>query len=182
MQIYVTKEYNRTNAVNYAHEWALSRNPLFYNYTESGGDCTSFVSQCVLAGSCVMNFTPTFGWYYISDTERTASWTGVEFFYNFMTQNNAIGPYGTIVSPNAVQTGDVVQLGDRSGTFYHSLLITGRTNRTFLVTAHTNDVRDRALNTYNYYRVRFIHILGVRLQIDVPDDCYDNLINGIALP
>ncbi len=54
--------YNRLAAVAYAKRWAMARNPAFYDFSELGGDCTNFVSQCVYAGSLVMNFTPTFGW------------------------------------------------------------------------------------------------------------------------
>ena len=90
----ITKEYIRERAVEYASRWAFSRNPLFYDYTGIGGNCTNFVSQCVYAGSCTMNFTAIFGWYYLSDKERTASWTGVEFFYNFMTGNKGPAPSG----------------------------------------------------------------------------------------
>ena len=72
--------YDRGHANAYARRWALSRNPLFPNYTGIGGDCTNFVSQCVYAGCCVMNYTPTFGWYYLSQTDRAPAWTGVEYF------------------------------------------------------------------------------------------------------
>ena len=38
--------YNRRAAVAYAHKWAYSRNPAFYDFSEIGGDCTNFASQC----------------------------------------------------------------------------------------------------------------------------------------
>ena len=38
------KPYNRQFAYIYAAKWAFARNPLFYNFTGIGGDCTSFVS------------------------------------------------------------------------------------------------------------------------------------------
>ena len=60
------KEYNRENAVKYAEKWAYSRNPRYYNFDSIGGDCTSFVSQCVFAGSNTMNYTKNTGWYYNS--------------------------------------------------------------------------------------------------------------------
>ena len=63
--------YDREAAVLYAHQWAYGRNPLFYDYEHLGGDCTNFASQCIYAGSGVMNFTPTYGWYYI-DANRKA--------------------------------------------------------------------------------------------------------------
>ena len=75
-------EYNRALAVEYAKRWALSRNPEYYDYSNIGGDCTSFISQCVFAGSGVMNYTPDFGWYYIDANNKSPSWTGVNFFYN----------------------------------------------------------------------------------------------------
>ena len=65
-----TKPYNRARAVEYAQKWALSRNPLFADFTGRGGNCTNFISQAVLAGSCTMNYTPDFGWHYISIENR----------------------------------------------------------------------------------------------------------------
>ena len=53
-------DYDRSAAVLYAHQWAYGRNPAFYDYENVGGDCTNFASQCVFAGSGVMNFTPDF--------------------------------------------------------------------------------------------------------------------------
>ena len=76
--------YDRISAVRYAHIWAYGRNPAFYDYEKIGGDCTNFASQCALAASCVMNYTPNIGWYYPNDGDRSPSWTGVEYFYNFM--------------------------------------------------------------------------------------------------
>ena len=89
----VTGTYRRERAVEYARRWAFARNPLFSDYTGIGGDCTNFVSQCLYAGGCQMNFTPVFGWYYISPEDRTASFSGVEYFYNFMTSNEGVGPF-----------------------------------------------------------------------------------------
>ena len=62
--------YDRRAAVLYAHRWAYGRNPAFYDYEHLGGDCTNFASQCIYAGSGVMNFTPTFGWYYIDPDQK----------------------------------------------------------------------------------------------------------------
>ncbi len=56
--------YDRRAAVAYAHQWAYGRNPDFYDYEEIGGDCTNFASQCLYAGTGVMNFDPVYGWFY----------------------------------------------------------------------------------------------------------------------
>lgn len=179
----VSFEYNRDRALAYARRWALERNPLFENYSGIGGDCTNFVSQAVYAGSCVMNYTPTFGWYYISPTNRAPAWTGVQFFYNFITSNAGIGPYGTETGEGGLGIGDVIQLGNQSGMYYHTLIVTGFTPDGYLIAAHSNDALDRPLSTYDYYTARFIRIDGVR--IEIPDmyqpDCFARLIAGESL-
>ncbi len=179
----VERRYNRENALAYARRWAFERNPLFYNYTGQGGDCTNFVSQCLLAGSCQMNFTPVFGWFYLDSDTRTASWTGVEFFYNFIVGNTGVGPFGTEVFESGVEVGDVVQLANDSGDYYHTLFISGFSeDGGILVAAHSDDALDRPLSSYNFATARFIHIDGVRFEIEFRSDkCFYALINGEAI-
>ncbi|MBE6615921.1 MAG: amidase [Ruminococcaceae bacterium] len=182
----ITLPYDRSQAVQYALRWALDRNPLFANFTGIGGDCTNFVSQCIYAGGCVMNYTPTFGWYYTSVSDRAPAWTGVEYFYNFMTGNDGVGPFASEVSAGGLLPGDVIQLGDETGDFYHTLIVTGFSPDGYLISAHSDDALNRPLNTYTYAAVRFLHIEGVRA--DVPagvydtylrrPDCFSYLING----
>ena len=153
--------YNRIAAVDYARKWALDRNPSFYDFEEIGGDCTNFASQCIYAGAGVMNYTPIMGWYYNSSYDRTPSWSGVEYLYNFLTTNKGVGPYARVVSATEVQPGDIVQLGTMTGDFYHSPVITAITP-IILVAAHTYDALDRPLTSYIFDLVRFLHIEGVR--------------------
>ena len=105
------KPYQRENAVAYARKYAFSQNPLFGNFAGIGGNCTNFVSQSIYAGGCQMNYTPTFGWYYISLDDRSPSWTGVEFFYNFIIENAGVGPFGRVATSDELEIGDVIQLG-----------------------------------------------------------------------
>ncbi len=180
------REYDRRRAVEYARRWAFSRNPLFADFTGSGGNCTNFVSQCILAGCCQMNFTTDFGWYYISTDERAAAWTGVEFFYNFITNNvegvgNGLGPFGHNVENGILSLGDVIQLGNNEGDYYHTLLVTGYTRRTYLVSAQSDDAYNRPLSSYNYRRIRYIHIDGYREDGLFASSCFDDLIEGVSL-
>ena len=177
----VSKEYNRNRAYAYAEAWAFGRNPLFSNFSGIGGNCTNFVSQCVYAGSCQMNYTPVFGWYYISASERTASWTGVEYFYNYMVTNQGVGPYATEVNAGELAIGDVIQFGRSDGTFYHTVLVTGFENGQYLVAAHSEDSFNRRLDTYRYARARFLHIEGVRIEVPEGDDCFYDLIDGVRI-
>ncbi len=153
--------YDRNAAVAYARKWALSRNPAYYDFQKIGGDCTNFASQCIYAGAHIMNYTPTMGWYYRSSYDRTASWSGVEYLFNFLTNNQSVGPFAHVISQNEIEPGDIVQLGTGSGDFYHSPVITA-VHPIILVAAHTDDALDRPLFSYLYGAIRFLHIDGVR--------------------
>ena len=177
----VTKPYNRERAVEYARKYAFSQNPIFGNFRGIGGNCTNFVSQSIYAGSCVMNYTPTFGWYYISLDDRSPSWTGVQFFYNFITENAGVGPYGRSASLDEIEIGDVIQLGNNEEGFYHTLLVVGFEGEDPLVAAQTNDAYGRPLSTYEYDFARYIKILGVRLEAKIEDDCFESVLEGIAI-
>lgn len=175
----VTKSYNRENAVAYARKYAFSQNSLFGNFAEIGGNCTNFVSQCVYAGSCEMNYRPTFGWYYISLDDRSPSWTGVNFFYNFIIENVGVGPFGRVVTSDELEIGDVIQLGREGEGYYHSLLTVGFDGEDLLVAAQTDNAYARPLSTYDYDYSRFIKILGVRMESPQNTDaCFDRLMNG----
>ena len=184
----LTLPYHRDRAVEYARRWALSRNPLFVDFTGRGGDCTSFVSQCLFAGCGIMNDTPTYGWYYVSATNRAPAWSGVDELYKFLIgipefidANGGTGPYATDATVSGVvELGDVIQLSDANGNFYHSLIISGFLEDDVLVCAHSDDALDRPLSSYRYAGLRALHIEGARLAVDI-DQSFENLINGISL-
>lgn len=154
--------YDRRAAVEYAKKWAFRRNPAYYNFDNLGGDCTNFASQCIYAGAKVMNYTPTFGWYYINVNERAPAWTGVEYLYNFLTTNEGAGPFGREAPLGELEPGDIVQLGRATGDFYHTPVVVAVRKDAIYVAAHTYDAYMRPLSSYNYSKVRGIHIEGVR--------------------
>ena len=160
--------YNRRAAVEYAHTWAFERNPAFYDFSQLGGDCTNFASQCLYAGTGVMNFTPDFGWYYISEEQRAPAWTGVPFFWDFLTrQERTAGPFGISVPISLLRPGDFVQIRfETSGeVFAHTPVVVSvgfppRADN-ILVAAHSNDADNRPLNSYEKVEeMRYLHILG----------------------
>ena len=159
------KEYNRRKVVEYAKKWAYSRNPNYYNYDPVGGDCTSFVSQCIYAGSGVMNYNKQNGWYYINGNNKSPSWSGVNFLYNFLIQNNGVGPHGVKIEQKGVKIGDIVQLSFDGIRFVHSVVIVGIENvddiSKIFIAAHTNDAYNRQLSSYGASLLRFVHITDV---------------------
>lgn len=163
--------YDRRAAVEYAHRWAFGRNPAFYDFSNLGGDCTNFASQCLYAGTGVMNFTPELGWYYIDANNRSPSWTGVPFFWDFMTrQEVSSGPFGLGVPLTFLRPGDFVQIRfETSGdVFAHTPVVVSVGNPptldNVLVAAHSKDADNRPLSTYeNVVEMRFLHILGAAI-------------------
>ena len=125
-----------------------------------------------------MNYKPTFGWYYISLDERSPSWTGVEFFFNFITQNAGVGPFGRVATADELEIGDVIQLGRESEGFYHTLLVVGFDSEDILVAAQTDNAYARPLSTYDYDFARYIKILGIRFESPEGDNCFEQLMNG----
>lgn len=157
------RAYDRERAVAYARRWALGRNPAYFDFENLGGDCTNFASQCLYAGAGVMNYTPLHGWFYRTADDRTPSWTAVEFLWRFLTANRGVGPRAAEVGREEAQPGDLVQLGDSAGHFYHSPVITA-VRPQILVAAHSEDALDRPLDSYFYEKIRFLHIEGVRVR------------------
>lgn len=157
--------YDRMAAVNYARKWAYGRNPNFYDYEEIGGDCTNFASQCLYAGTGVMNFTPTFGWYYISANQKAPAWTGVEYFRNFLLRDEpSPGPFAIEIDISELQIGDFLQFNFKGEIFSHTPIVVEIGNpitlENILLAAHSYDAYKRPLSTYVYQQIRYLHILG----------------------
>ncbi|HQD31548.1 MAG TPA: amidase domain-containing protein, partial [Clostridiales bacterium] len=120
------------------------------------------------AGSGIMNHTPVYGWYYINSYNRTASWTGVNYLYNFLINNRGAGPFAEEVDVSDVQPGDIAQLSFAdSSHFHHSPVIVKvsgpPTLEGILVAAHTFDTDYYPLVDFKPAYVRFLHIAGVRI-------------------
>ena len=158
------KEYNRKKAIEYATKWAYKRNPKYYNFDNVGGDCTSFISQCIFAGAGVMNYKKYIGWYYNSESDRTASWSGVEFLYDFLIKNKGIGPKAIKTDISKVEIGDIIQLRLLENRFSHSLIIIDKQGNNLddiYIATHTEDAYYRRVSTYNFQDIRFLHIIDI---------------------
>lgn len=156
--------YQRENAIAYAHRWAYGRNPAYADFSAMGGDCTNFISQCLHAGGCPMNYTPVTGWFYASLRQRAPAWTGVEELYRFLTGSRGAGPKATEVTMAEVVPGDLVQLSfDGGNHFAHTPFIVAvgddPSPDNILVATHSDDSDNRPLAHWWGYAVpRFLHI------------------------
>lgn len=160
-----TVSYRRKEAVSYAKQWAFGRNPRYLDFSDLGGDCTNFASQCIYAGSGVMNHTPTFGWYYNSAGDRAPAWTGVEALYRFLTGNRKEGPFAQEAPLSEAEPGDIIQLAIHHEWYHHSPVILEVRRPApdgILVAAHSYDCLMRPLSDYEYRKLRLLHIGGVR--------------------
>lgn len=160
--MFETIPYNRIAAAEYAKNWAFKRNPAFYDFSDIGGDCTNYISQCLYAGCPYMNYSGDTGWYYISPDSRSAAWSGVDFFYNFAVSNKGAGFFGRLGGIEEMAVGDIIQLGNSENRYYHTLFVCGFTPRDILVAAHSFDAYMHPLSSYHYSVIRCIKILGGR--------------------
>ena len=129
-------DFSRERALAYAHRWAFGRNPEYLAFDRLGGDCTSFVSQSLLAGGAPKDPTPLWGFFTRSDRED--------------------GLRGVECGPEDLQPGDVIQLSFDGRRYAHCLLVVG-TGRQILVCAHDEDSDFRPLSTYERQKTRFLH-------------------------
>lgn len=112
-----------------------------------------------------MNFTPDFGWYYIDPNQKAPAWTGVQFFYNFLTRNIlSPGPFAIPCDLNTIMLGDFIQLRFNSLSFAHTLIVVDVgdpiTPENILIAAHSVDSDWRPLSSYQTEEIRFLHIIG----------------------
>jgi len=153
--------YDRTAAVDYARKWAYARNPKYADFSHIGGDCTNFISQCLVAGGMPMNFSTPLGWYFSSLGNRSAAFSGVQFLYNFLTNSSdhRRGPFAQECEISRLEIGDIIQLSAGGESFTHSLLVVQSGSDPHIAT-HSFDAFDRALSSYNFAAVRCLHITG----------------------
>lgn len=122
---FIKKFYNRENAAAYGLKYSLTPNNKYANYESLGGDCTNFVSQCLLAGGIPQDNNGIYKWYWHSDYNRWPSWTSARELRRYLLNNNGseknFGVKATESNFENVEIGDVVQYVNPT----HSMIITG---------------------------------------------------------
>lgn len=114
-----------------------------------------------MLGCGIMNYNK-YGWYYNNGNDKSASWSGVEYLYKFLTTNKGIGPYAKEVDLKNVEVGDIAQLSFDGRNFSHTLIIVDKRNPVNLsnvfVATHTFDAYGRSIASYNFEKIRYLHI------------------------
>ncbi len=111
----------------------------YYDFSQIPGnwDCTNFVSHALLAGGANVHDTggsgiSSTGWYFRNLSNRSSSWSSVNYLHSFLTTNTTPNTLGGSSSdyttrPGYWNTGYVIQFNNPTvGTWCHSLIITGK--------------------------------------------------------
>jgi len=157
--------YDRQAAYGYAYRWWDSRNPHYNDYSNSGGDCANFVSQCLIAGglSLWQGYDGNGGGVY-SDSNGTipfcdylhqhlVKYQDVKFAY-VTSQNFSV--------PDWLDIGDVIIFGNASGDHWqHATIVVYRNGDEVGVAGHTTDCWNRSISTFfpsEFDRINYYHI------------------------
>ena len=83
-------------------------------------------------------------------------------FYKFLISNKLNGPRGEQVEQKKLRIGDIIQLSFDGIKFTHTLIVVNIENIETLdkiyTASHTFDSYKRKVSSYNFKKIRFIHI------------------------
>lgn len=162
--------YDREKAVKYSYQYINTRNDIWDDYSELGGNCQNYVSQSIYSGGIEMDYSNniTLQWkHYDSEINeyetasgRSYSWTGVDYFYNYVKENSNNGICGEVdINLYYAEIGDVIQVG-YDDIYRHSTIVSKIENNHILVNSNSNDLKDYPIDAYVYPLKRLIKILG----------------------
>ena len=166
------KEYNREDAVAYLEQYYHSRNPEWFNYSETGGNCQNYASQALLAGGIPMDYFGEQQWKCYSNEGyepeineeetpygRTKSWVNVGYFYDYCQNNEGSGLVADVgVNIHYGQIGDIIIVGN--GNLAHTMMISKVVDGHILVDSNSIDMKDMPIEAFTYPNVLLIKILG----------------------
>ena len=169
------KEYDRDAAVLYSYQWVdeleVIRDPY---WMEFDGNCQNFASQCLYAGGISEDWSGTAQWKCFGSEVnllnkpygRSASWAGVDMFYQYCVYNTQGGP-ATLADANlyTAEPGDILQYA-AFGTWVHTVVVSDIIYDEYgdaadmLINSNTTERIDFPASAYAYSTMRLIRILG----------------------
>ncbi len=151
----ISSTYNRTNAVNYAINWAYGRNPS-YNFYIWKNDCTNFTSQVLQTWwlpyivSWLLGKIDKKNWYYANTSNAEPSytwWWANNFFEHAKYYTNR---FSSALTYWEMQIWDLIQIDwTKDWTIDHSMVITSKTwtsTSQIYVTYHSTDTLNKKLS------------------------------------
>lgn len=164
--------YNRQEAVHYALMYGINPNPdfRFFKLIDNiGGDCTNFISQCLLAGGAPMEFKANQSWWYkangknsTNDDTCSLSWSVAHSLYWCLKSRGKFNMPGLkgeeVYDVKLLELGDLIQLEDSRHVFFHSAIVTDISYGIPLVTQHTFNAVNRSYNELYKGKKHFIKI------------------------
>ena len=159
--------YDRTAALAYAGQYAMSRNANWADFSYSGGNCQNYVSQCLLAGGIPVDPYGDAVWTYGDGSrERSGSWASVTQFLQYASGNTGFGLVSQVGAPYYTgEPGDLIQMGTKEG-WHHVViigdLVTDEAGNTvdYLIHSNTNDMKNYPASLYGYPVFALTRIAG----------------------
>ena len=168
-----SKSYDRNLAVAYADQYYHTRNKDWYNFSDEGGNCQNYASQCMLAGGMPMDYKGEWQWKcYVEDPDyeplineddeqsgRSRSWVHVTSFYDYAKENEGSGLVCDCnVNIYYAQPGDIILVGN--GGLSHTVIVSKVVDGHVLVNSNSIDMKDFPIEAYTYTNITLIKILG----------------------
>ena len=165
-------KYNRVGAVNYAVKYALQPNQEYKYFqfnNENGGDCTNFVSQCLLAGGAPMDYNKLRPWWYnIKQGKASICWAVAHSLYWYLKTNQSISRAGVkgleVEDIRDLEIGDLIFYENYHNTIFHAAIITSfikiHGNIEPLISQHSvNQLNETYKKNYEYKKVHFLKVI-----------------------
>ena len=164
--------YDRAAATAYAKNHWQRRNAAWADFSDRGGNCQNYASQCLLEGGIPMDREGDARWVskqfedFIESMEgRSASWAAVLPFREYAERNRGFGLSAGVDQPYfSGEPGDILQMG--VDTPHHTTVITdlltdeqGNTVD-YLICSNTANLKDYPAAAYPYPYRNLIKIYG----------------------
>jgi hypothetical protein len=157
MALFRANQYSGINSVKYARTFALHPSPNFRYFplinNDTSGDCTNFVSQCLLAGGAPMIFNFSHAWWYkkanaasTKDDTWSMTWSVANSLYWLLKTNQQSKTSGIkgleIHDIKLLELGDLIFYENNKGNIFHAAIITSFRNSQPLVSHHSFEALD----------------------------------------
>lgn len=160
--------YSRAAAVEYATKYALKPNPnyKYFSLSNTGGDCSNFLSQCLGAGGGIMSSDWWYRHYSPPNTNYdtwAVSWAVAHSLYWYLKRNsgtNTSSIKGIEVSNvDLLELGDLIFYEDSGGRIFHSAIVTYKSNYEVLISQHSYEALNISyLKTWSAKKTHYMKI------------------------